>query len=34
MGQLGIAVRIKFDRWRYIFEAEVVMETTVDMVIL
>jgi len=34
MGMLAIAVRITFDRWRHMFEAEVVMEATVDMVIL
>jgi len=34
MGQLAIAVRITFDRWRHMFEAEVVMQATVDMVIL
>ena len=34
MGQLAIAVRITFDRWRNMFEAEVVMEATADMVML
>jgi len=34
MGQLAIAVRITFDRWRHMFEAEVVMEATVNMVVL
>jgi len=34
MQQLAIAVRITFDRWRNMFEAEMLMETTVDMVML
>jgi len=34
MGQLAIAVRITFDRWRHMFEAELVMEATADMVML
>ena len=34
MGQLAIAVRITFDRWRHMFEAEVIMEATVNMVVL
>jgi len=34
MGELAIAVRITFDRWRHMFKAKVVMEATVDMVML
>jgi len=30
MGELATAVRIKFDRRRHIFEAEIVMEPTVN----
>ena len=32
-GELAVAVRITFDRWRHMFEAEVVMEASVDVVI-
>jgi len=33
MGELAIAARITCDRWRHMFEAEVVFEATVDMVV-